>query len=103
MTAVQRANERIEAVRELQGVLDACRENPFARDFRVEHKGLSQIDAPPGTLLAYATSPGSATEGIDYTGVSGTVIFPPGVTNQSVSVPLMDDPDVKKAWASWTT
>ncbi len=40
-------------------VLDACRENPFARDFRVEQKGLSQIDAPPGTLLAYATSPGN--------------------------------------------
>ncbi len=40
-------------------VLDACRENPFARDFRVEQKGLSQMDAPPGTLLAYATSPGN--------------------------------------------
>lgn len=39
--------------------LDACRENPFARDFRVEQKGLSQMDAPPGTLLAYVTSPGN--------------------------------------------
>src|SRR4051812_16589871 len=40
-------------------VLDACRENPFGRDFRVEQKGLSQLDAPPGTFLAYATSPGN--------------------------------------------
>ena len=40
-------------------ILDACRENPFGRDFRVEQKGLSQLDAPPGTLLAFATSPGN--------------------------------------------
>jgi len=40
-------------------VLDACRDNPFGRDFRVDQKGLSQLDAPPGTLLAYATSPGN--------------------------------------------
>jgi uncharacterized caspase-like protein len=40
-------------------MLDACRDNPFGRDFRIQHKGLSQLDAPPGTLLAYATSPGN--------------------------------------------
>ncbi len=40
-------------------ILDACRENPFGRDFRVEQRGLSQLDAPPGTLLAFATSPGN--------------------------------------------
>ncbi len=40
-------------------IIDACRENPFGKDFRVEQKGLSQLDAPPGTLLAYATSPGN--------------------------------------------
>jgi hypothetical protein len=40
-------------------ILDACRENPFARDVPLEQKGLSQVDAPPGTLLAYATSPGN--------------------------------------------
>ncbi len=40
-------------------ILDACRENPFARGGKVEQKGLSQLDAPPGTLLAYATSPGN--------------------------------------------
>ena len=39
-------------------VLDACRDNPFGKDYLTEDKGLTQIDAPPGTLLAYATSPG---------------------------------------------
>lgn len=37
-------------------ILDACRDDPFGR---TEQKGLSQFDAPPGTLLAYATSPGN--------------------------------------------
>jgi len=40
-------------------ILDACRQNPFARDFRDAQKGLSQMDAPPSTLLAYATAPGN--------------------------------------------
>ena len=40
-------------------ILDACRDNPFSNTMRVEQKGLSQLDAPPGTLLAFATSPGN--------------------------------------------
>ena len=40
-------------------VLDACRENPFGNLKGVDHKGLSQMDAPNHTLLAYATSPGN--------------------------------------------
>lgn len=40
-------------------ILDACRNNPFARSFRSAQKGLASIDAPGGTLLAYATAPGS--------------------------------------------
>ena len=39
-------------------VLDACRDNPFGKDYLTDDKGLTQIDAPPGTLLAFATSPG---------------------------------------------
>jgi len=50
-------------------VLDACRENPFGRDFRVEQKGLSQLDAPAGTFLAYATSPGNVAS--DGAGANG--------------------------------
>lgn len=40
-------------------ILDACRNNPFARSFRSAQKGLASIDAPSGTLLAYSTAPGS--------------------------------------------
>ena len=40
-------------------ILDACRNNPFGEAYRPEQKGLSQFDAPVGSLLAYATSPGN--------------------------------------------
>ena len=39
-------------------ILDACRNNPFARSFRSTTDGLAQVDAPTGTLIAYATAPG---------------------------------------------
>lgn len=39
-------------------ILDACRNNPFARSFRSASNGLAQVDAPTGTLIAYATAPG---------------------------------------------
>jgi hypothetical protein len=40
-------------------MLDACRDDPFGRRFRPPDKGMSQYDAPAGTLLAFATAPGS--------------------------------------------
>ncbi len=40
-------------------ILDACRDNPFGSLGGVDQKGLSQMDAPPSTLLAYATAPGN--------------------------------------------
>ncbi len=41
-------------------ILDACRNNPFARSFRsTGGQGLAKIDAPIGSLIAYATAPGS--------------------------------------------
>jgi len=39
-------------------VLDACRDNPFARGWRGAARGLAQISGPPGTFIAYATDPG---------------------------------------------
>jgi len=39
-------------------VLDACRNNPFARGMRGGARGLASVDAPAGTLVAYATAPG---------------------------------------------
>jgi hypothetical protein len=43
-------------------ILDACRDNPFARGFRSTRSGLARLDAPRGTLIAYATAPGSVAE-----------------------------------------
>jgi uncharacterized caspase-like protein len=40
-------------------ILDACRDNPFGNLKGADHKGLSQMDAPSHTILAYATSPGN--------------------------------------------
>lgn len=39
--------------------LDACRNNPFARSFRSAAGGLAKVNAPSGTLLSFATRPGS--------------------------------------------
>jgi uncharacterized caspase-like protein len=40
-------------------ILDACRNNPFTRSFRSTQDGLAHVDAPSGTLIAYATAPNS--------------------------------------------
>jgi len=50
-------------------ILDACRNNPFERRFRGGGGGLAQIDAPTGTLLAYATAPGKVAS--DGAGANG--------------------------------
>ena len=50
-------------------VLDACRNNPFARSYRSSQKGLARMDAPTGSILAYATAPGSVAA--DGTGRNG--------------------------------
>src|SRR2546429_1903488 len=51
-------------------ILDACRNNPFARSFRSASGGLAQVDAPTGTLIAYATAPGRVAQ--DGLGRNGT-------------------------------
>ena len=50
-------------------ILDACRNNPFTRSMRSGQAGLAQMDAPVGTLLAYATSPGAVAS--DGNGANG--------------------------------
>lgn len=40
-------------------ILDACRNNPFERRMRGGSRGLAAVDAARGTLVAYATAPGS--------------------------------------------
>jgi len=51
-------------------ILDACRNNPLKRSFRDSSKGLAYMDAPDGTLIAYATKAGSVSE--DGSGRNGT-------------------------------
>jgi uncharacterized caspase-like protein len=51
-------------------ILDACRDNPFAASFKVSSSGLAQMNSPSGTLIAYATSPGSvAADGFGRNGI----------------------------------
>jgi formylglycine-generating enzyme required for sulfatase activity len=39
--------------------LDACRNNPYARSFRSASDGLAKVNAPSGTIISFATRPGS--------------------------------------------
>src|SRR5258707_3398429 len=40
-------------------ILHACHNKPFGNRLQARAKGLAQVDAPPGTLIAFATAPGS--------------------------------------------
>jgi formylglycine-generating enzyme required for sulfatase activity len=51
-------------------ILDACRNNPFTRSFRSSQRGLAVTQAITGSLIAYATAPGSvAADGSGRNGV----------------------------------
>lgn len=51
-------------------LLDACRNNPYARSFRSASRGMARMqDAPSGTLMHFATRPGSVAN--DGDGVNG--------------------------------
>ena len=52
-------------------ILDACRDNPFERSWRrgTKGSGLVFMDAPSGSIIAYATSPGNTAS--DGTGTNG--------------------------------
>lgn len=51
-------------------VLDACRDNPFARGSRSATRGLARMSAPTGSIIAYATAPGQvAADGNGRNGV----------------------------------
>jgi len=39
-------------------ILDACRNNPFARSWRSSSRGLAVMEAATGTVIAYSTAPG---------------------------------------------
>ncbi|MDL5044443.1 caspase family protein [Oscillatoria amoena NRMC-F 0135] len=52
-------------------IMDACRNNPFERSWRrsTNGNGLAMMNAPSGTLIAYATAPG--TTAADGDGING--------------------------------
>ncbi len=51
-------------------ILDACRDNPYPGSQRSASRGLARMNAPTGTIVAYATAPGSTAE--DGAGTNGT-------------------------------
>ena len=70
-------------------ILDACRNNPFIRASRSGAVGLAQMDAPIGTLVAFATSPGNvASDGAGQNGLYTqhllTAMRQPGVKLEDV-------------------
>jgi uncharacterized caspase-like protein len=70
-------------------VLDACRNNPFERRLRGGGRGLAAMDAATGTLVAYATAPGSvAADGSGknglYTGELLKALQEPGLKVEDV-------------------
>ncbi|HON07929.1 MAG TPA: Calx-beta domain-containing protein, partial [Verrucomicrobiota bacterium] len=46
-------------------------------------------------MVDYSTTNGTATTGVDYTDVSGTLTFPEGETMQTFLVPIIDDKDIE--------
>lgn len=51
-------------------ILDACRDNPLPRSFRSSSRGLARLESPKGTIIGFATSPGSvASDGDGDNGV----------------------------------
>jgi hypothetical protein len=73
-------------------MLDACRDNPFARSFRNAARGLAIVSsAPSGTFISYSTSPGNVArdgEGRNspYTEALLKYIQEPGVTISDVFI-----------------
>ena len=68
-------------------ILDACRDNPFERSWNRSSNGhgLAFMNAPSGSLIAYATSPGkTASDGTEkygrYTSALLKYIDSPGIT-----------------------
>ncbi len=56
--------------------LDACRNNPYARSFRSGSDGLARVSAPSGTLISFATRPGSvAADGSGRNGLYTTQLL----------------------------
>jgi hypothetical protein len=85
LAQMEEARNRLNVV-----ILDACRNNPYARSFRSDTRGLASVrNAPSGTLIAYATAAddvaadGSGRNGL-FTGELLTHLKQPGLTLEQV-------------------
>lgn len=81
--------DKLSAARLSMVILDACRNNPFERRFRGGGQGLASINAPTGTLIAYATAPGKVASDGDgrnglYTQELLTAMDVPGIKVEDV-------------------
>ncbi len=79
-------------------ILDACRNNPFARQWRTlrdvgDSKGLANSNPPRGTLVLYATQPGGTS--IDGVGNSKNGLFTQALLKEIKKPNLELDPLVK--------
>jgi uncharacterized caspase-like protein len=79
-------------------ILDACRDNPFAASFKTTSQGLAQMSSPSGTLIAYATAPGSvAADGYGRNGIYTKHIL------QNIRVPTCPSRSCSSAFAkAWS-
>ncbi len=76
-------------------ILDACRNNPFARSFRSTSRGLARMDPPEGSLILYATSPGKvAADGKGRNGLFTKYLL------QAIDTPNLTVENVFKATAN---
>ena len=70
---MEESNARVKII-----ILDACRNNPFERSWSraASGRGLATMNAPSGTLIGYATSPGStASDGNGQNGLYTSAIL----------------------------
>ena len=70
-------------------ILDACRNNPFRRGFRSVSSGLTRLDHPTGSLIAYSTNPENVAQdgggrNSPYTDALLKFISQPGMTVEEV-------------------
>lgn len=64
LTYMEDSNAKVKIV-----ILDACRDNPFERSWGrgISQRGLTTMNAPSGSLIAYSTSPGKTASDGDGT------------------------------------
>jgi hypothetical protein len=71
--------------------LDACRNNPYTRGFRSVEGGLARVTAPSGTLISYATRPGSvAADGDGRNGLYTSKLLHHMTSQREIELTLKD-------------